>query len=167
MMYPVRDYPGYFATKSGEIWSDRTGKLKLRKPVLSSKGYYYVMLSPFRKTISVHRLIALTFLPVVENKTEVNHIDGDKLNNRVENLEWCTRSENQFHAYRIGLKKKPIYAGRIATPVVQLDLMQDFINEFSSQHEASRITGVNLSDICACCKGRYKTAGGFVWGYKK
>lgn len=58
-----------------------------------------------QKTILIHRLIAQTFIPNSENKLEVNHIDGNKQNNNIENLEWCTKSENHKHAFKIGLCK--------------------------------------------------------------
>jgi hypothetical protein len=58
-----------------------------------------------RKTKTIHRLLAIHFIPNPENKKEVNHIDGDKSNCNIENLEWCTRSENKIHAHKLGLEK--------------------------------------------------------------
>lgn len=57
-----------------------------------------------RHTVKVHRLVAKVFIPNPDNKPEINHLDGDRSNNRIDNLEWCTRSENEKHAYKIGLK---------------------------------------------------------------
>lgn len=73
-----------------------------------TKGYYTVKLCKDNKYSCkrVNRLVAETFIENKENKLEVNHKDGNKLNNRVDNLEWCTRSENELHAYKTGLKGK-------------------------------------------------------------
>jgi len=70
-------------------------------------GYYYVCLSKNGKVrkFKVNRLVAQAFIPNPDNKPFVNHIDGDKLNNNVNNLEWCTQSENMLHAYKYGLRK--------------------------------------------------------------
>jgi hypothetical protein len=83
-------------------------KGKVLKTTKNSKGYLTIVLcwKSYRKTYSVHRLVALTFLPNVNNKPQINHIDGNPLNNKVDNLEWCTFSENQRHAYDTGLKGK-------------------------------------------------------------
>ena len=72
-----------------------------------SSGYRKVTLRKDGRSsnVMIHRAVALAFIPNPENKTEVNHIDGDKLNNRVDNLEWCTKSENAIHASRVLGKK--------------------------------------------------------------
>ena len=99
-------FPNYIAVKSGDIYSMKTYKF-LKKATNKDTGYYIVTLcndSGHRIGESVHRLIALAFLPNPENKPQVNHIDGVKINNSVDNLEWCTVSENAIHAWNTGLK---------------------------------------------------------------
>lgn len=104
-MTPIYGFPGYFITESGQVFSaKRIPIIELKQKI--NKGYVYVYLCTKSKhtTLKVHRLVAMAFIPNPENKKEVNHKDGDKLNNNVSNLEWCTRSENNLHAYRTGLK---------------------------------------------------------------
>lgn len=80
---------------------------KILKPSFNDKGYLRVYLSKESKkaTKTIHRLVAETFIPNLENKKTVNHIDGNKTNNRVDNLEWLSNTENQRHAWELGLKK--------------------------------------------------------------
>jgi len=102
----INEYKGYFATNDGRIYSAKTDKfLKMSK---DKQGYLRVGLSVGyykSKTIKVQRLIAEAFIPSDDKSLDVNHIDGNKENNSVANLEWCTRSENCKHAFSIGLSK--------------------------------------------------------------
>jgi len=84
----------------------QTLKEKTLKPAKDSKGYYIVILckNSTRFTRKVARLVAQAFIPNLHNKPQINHINGIKTDNRLENLEWCTNSENQKHAHKIGLK---------------------------------------------------------------
>ena len=95
----------YFVSIDGRIYSKRKFKklTELKQQKTGHKGYAKVRVN--RKDKFVHRLVAISYLPNPCNKKNVNHIDGDKQNNHVDNLEWCTQSENIQHAYDTGLKK--------------------------------------------------------------
>ena len=101
----------YLVSSEGEVKNRMTGKIL--KPYLNSNGYCQVGIyinGKFKNSL-LHRLVASAFIPNIENKLEVNHIDGNKLNNRVENLEWCNRSENQLHAFANGLNHANVKYG--------------------------------------------------------
>jgi hypothetical protein len=103
----IKDYEGlYQVSNLGKVKSLKFGKEKILKPGKSKKGYLAVVLcdNTIRKTFKVHRLIALTFIDNLHNKPQINHINGIKLDNRVDNLEWCTNGENGKHAFDNGLR---------------------------------------------------------------
>jgi hypothetical protein len=106
LLSEIPSYPGYFASRDGRIWSEKSNQWKKIVPHSGGKGDVYLSVAINRGPKRVHRLIAEAWVPNPEGKPEVNHIDGDKLNNRIENLEWVTRAENAQHAYDTGLCRK-------------------------------------------------------------
>lgn len=95
-MRPIVDYPGYYITEKGDIFSDKYGDLRKLKPAINCRGYLNTILRKNGKSYNerVHRLVAKTYIPNPINAPEVDHIDRDKLNNNVDNLRWVSRSEN-------------------------------------------------------------------------
>lgn len=141
----------------------RIEKEKIYKGYKVKNGYIYQTLlkNGKRKTFKLHRLVAETFIPNPDNKPQVNHIDGDKENNKVSNLEWVTRKENLNHAYKTGLSK--------ICPVLQYDLEGNYLREFKSIDEATRYMGKKYhGNIMMCCQSnnKRKTAYGYIWKYK-
>lgn len=108
VIYKGKEYRNYEVSNEGEIYSLK--HKKILKPGKNTKGYLTIGLFYEKKHISarVHRVVAETFIPNPDNKPQINHIDGDKTNNRVSNLEWVTDSENKRHAFSTGLMKSPV-----------------------------------------------------------
>lgn len=124
------------------------------------------------KRVLVHRLVAETFIPNPENKPEVNHIDGNKQNNCVDNLEWCTKSENTKHSYNIGLREAQKNNISInnklikSKPVLQYDLEGSFIKEYSSVSQAAMYNNFSQGAISNVCRHERKQAYNYKWEYK-
>ena len=125
-----------------------------------------------KKNVYIHRLVAEHFLVSQEGKTEVNHIDGNTLNNNVDNLEWCTHSENMKHASMSGAMSNH-YKGKNnpkSKAVLQYDLNGNLVKEWESVNQIMRETGIPADRIFRCCNPQKyphdKTAKGFVWRYK-
>lgn len=104
---PIPEYPMYWVTPWGKVFSLYGRKVQELKPGTKAGGYNFVGLYGKDGTAyhMIHRIVASAFIPNLGNLPEVNHKDGDKKNNHVNNLEWCTRQQNSEHAVRLGLYK--------------------------------------------------------------
>ena len=171
----IKDFPNYYVTDTGELYTrnyKRTGRIKKMSLTKYKDWYFGVVLynNEMRCRKKVHRLVAEAFIPNPENKPCVNHKDGNKLNNCVENLEWCTYSENNLHAFRTLGRKSP-WEGKFgkdnfgSKTVLQIKDGR-IINVFYGTHEAQRETGISQGSITDVCNKKSKTAGGYQWKYK-
>lgn len=154
----VRSLPKLIEYFDGRI---RYYEGKIMKLSNHPKGYLQVRLTKNKKTKLhfIHRLVAETFLENLQNKPMVNHIDGNKQNNNINNLEWATCSENNQHAYDNNLKSDN-------KKVVMLDFDFNEIQTFNSIHEASRFVNCNFRNIWMVCNNKRNSAGGYKWRYK-
>lgn len=144
---------GLFLVSSlGRIFSKRSGRIL--RPTISKKGYHTICTrvgGRGGKSVAkrIHRLVAMAFIPNSDCKPDVNHIDGNKWNNSVSNLEWVTSSENNLHAYQLGLNIKR--AG-IKNPAAKLTLddIRFIRGSILSGGEISKLLGVSRSTINRC-----------------
>ena len=120
----------------------------------------------------VHRLVAEAFLTPEPGRPFVNHKDGNKANNNLENLEWCTQSENQIHAYQLGLQKShaelmhQVAHEKNKIPIKQFTMNGLYIRTFDSIQEAAESMGKKCgSHISAVAKGKRSHCGGYKWKY--
>lgn len=144
----------------------------IRKARRDKHGYWYLNLNKnsVSKTKKLHRLVAEHFLEKVHGKEQVNHIDGNKDNNAISNLEYCTPSENNKHAFKIGLKKiwnKNLYgkANSNTRIIKQYDINGDFIKRFDCIADASRELGIKYNMIFRVCKGTRKQTHNYIFVY--
>ena len=146
----------YFVSNLGRF-KNSSGTIMDNNYKVNETGYIRVYI--YNKTYALHRLVALTFIENPENKEQVNHIDGNKLNNSVANLEWNSCSENNLHKCKIGL------GNNYTRKIVQYDLEMNKINEFVSIVNASKQLNIGKGSISGVLTNYRKTAGGFVFKY--
>ena len=152
----IDGYPNYRVSDDGIVENKRTGRTL--KHGDNNSGYPTVNLynNGDRTTKSIHRIVAETFIDGFENDLEVNHKDGDKHNNFQDNLEWTTHSDNELHAYKIGLKHGP---NRRPVKVVESGEV------FESINECARAINGDDSHIGKCLSGKHKSHLGLTFEY--
>lgn len=176
----IKETEDYYVSNYGNVKTsnyNHTNKEKKLKPIKNNNGYLYVNING--KIKSIHRLVAETFILNPYSKPQVNHKDGNKLNNKLDNLEWVTARENTIHALNKGLintrtekalKAKSIQAKKLIeknkVKIKQYSKDGTYINTYNSIIEASKNTNSNPTHISLCAKGKQKTCGGYIWKYE-
>ena len=170
---PIEGFPDYLITSQGRVLSLKYGKMRELKPRIDRDGYLDVLLYKNGKQyrISIHQLVARAFIPNLENKPEVNHIDEDKTNNHVSNLEWMTHKENINHGTRNERVSKIMSDGRRkgskhyrARAVIGFKINGCGIKYYKYTGECEK-DGFNPVCIRNCCKGNQKQHKNFEWYY--
>lgn len=150
----------YLISEDGQVWSIRSEKFL--KPRIDRYGYEAVVLSvcgiPHYKT--VHRLVAQAFIPNPNNLPTVNHINEDKRDNRVANLEWMSVADNDNY----GIRNEKMANTKCLSPVEQV-FTDGTSKRYKGVKDAAMQTGINRCCIAKCCKNLRKTAGGYKWRY--
>ena len=153
----IKDYEGlYQVSNFGRVKSSYTNRIL--KPIKHTTGYLGVNLykNNVSYTKTIHRLVAQAFIPNPENKPEVNHIDEDKTNNMISNLEWVTSKENVNHGTR---------NERASIPIIATNLKTGKSTEFYGVSESARQLGLHTSNITEVLKGRRRQTGGYIFKY--
>jgi hypothetical protein len=169
-MQDLKGFEGlYKIDKNGNIYSNRIKRImKIQK---SNSGYMYIILKKNKKYngLFIHRLLAINFIDNPLNLEQVNHKDGNKLNNNLDNLEWVTRSENMLHMYQIGLKKyKPLhYKNKFGSEHNRSKSVICLSNNkiYGSMSEASRELNMPVSTIHWALKKDIQTRNGYKFKY--
>lgn len=170
----VKGYEGMYKVNAyGEILSMKKQPPMKLKPYIQRNGYMMIRLylgNGSHKDYPVHRLVAIAFIPNPENKREVNHIDGNKANNKLDNLEWVTPKENVKHAWENGLTKNTMAsmtkrAEEHCTPIIATDMKTGESKAFKSQRIACEELGLPPSNVNKVLKGERHKCGGYTFRY--
>lgn len=158
----VEDFPNYEISNMGRIRNINTGYVL--SPGDNGHGYLQVTLcqNGEKKRVYIHRLVGIAFIPNPNNLPQINHRNENRADNRAENLEWISIKDNVNYGTRA--ERFSLSRGK---PVEQYDLAGNYLNTWTGTREAERQTGISQSSISACCLGKRKTAGGFIWKFAK
>lgn len=159
---PIEGFENYEVSNLGNVRNIKKNK-QLKKQL--SKYYHVNLYDTYGKAYKklIHRLVAIAFIPNPNNLPIVNHIDENKLNNCVKNLEWCSIKENVIHSSRPHPNDDRYK--QASKKILQYSLLGEFIKEWKSVSEASNYLGITASSISSCLKNKVKTSGGFQWKY--
>ena len=168
-MRKIEGFPGYLITENGEVWSEK--RKAFRKLTKTKTGYLMVAFRTQGKFVnkSVHRLVAKAYIPNPENKPIVNHLDGCKTNNCVDNLEWVSAADNVAHAWRNGLCTVSDKLREVARETAKrrfskkVSCLETGLTFFSAT-EASRFLGKSDHAVKASIRSGCK-CGGYTWEY--
>lgn len=165
--YDIPGYNGkYQLNKRGQVKSNTVISKGKLLAISETNGYQRVKLN--NHYVSLHRLVAKTLIPNPKQLEQVNHIDGNKQNNNVDNLEWISRSDNQLHAYKLGLQKpKRGKENSQSKTIQQFDLNGKLLNEFYSTKEAGKILGFPGSLISSIVNGHRKQKSDYILKHKE
>ena len=161
MWVKIAEHPNYSVSNDGNVRNDRTGRILT--PVKTKNGYLRVGLD--KKLCRIHRLVAKNFLENPNGLQQINHIDGNKENNKAENLEWCTASQNIIHAQKTGLKKINYEGIKNPKSVIQMSRDGNMIRIFESTMDVQRELGFDASNISKACRNVQKSSYGYKWQY--
>lgn len=157
----VRGFPNYWISPKGKVMSEKGRTLRELKPDKTHDGYLRVVLckegKPFKKPI--HRLVAEAFISNPSELAHVNHLDEDKENNTVENLEWCSIKHNMNYGNR-----NSKISQKLSRKVVATDKSGNVVHYFKSTQEAAYY-GFTQTSVAACCRGKRKSHKGLRWAY--
>lgn len=159
------EHPRYKVSNLGRVKClDWNNYGKPRMCALNKGAYGYLLVGIDGSMKYAHRIVAETFLTNFQNKPEVDHVDTNRKNNCVWNLRWVTSKENSNNPIT-NRHQKEEYERNRSIPIVQLTLEGQFVKKWVSGLEVYRKLGIKQPNIVSCCKGRYKTMGGFKWMY--
>jgi len=161
---PINGYSGkYLISNLGRIKSLKSNRIRV--PELHSDGYLKIKLwkNNKAKNFLIHKLVAKYFINNKTNKTQVSHIDGDKMNNSFTNLEWVTQKDVVNRAWKLG--KSTLHSSRNVF-VYQYDTNFNLINIFGSVIDAANFVNRSARSITRALNGNFHTSAGFVWRYE-
>ena len=177
----IEGYEGlYQVSTEGRVSRIKGDSFRILKGNRLPNGYLTVGLSKNNKakTRTIHRLVAIAFIENINVLAqEVNHKDGNKQNNSMENLEWVTKSENEQHSFKVLGKKMPELPNKMrgklgklhnrSIPIQQFTISGEYIRDWECASQVQRELGITKSNVSMCCNGNRKSAGKFIFKYKQ